>query len=800
MRLLLALAAAAALARAQEMPVPPRDSLAIAAARPDAPPTLSFLNVRQSGGVPGVALGGDGKHAPRVAGDVGTGGKLRGRAARRWLDGVLDMPTFEVSERGRGGREGRAALSPASHRRILKFRPLPSPPPPPQVAEFDPTADPDGNPIDPDAHEREEEEEAEAEEAAKPSAADDDDSSDVDPSPHRHRHLPPGVHAFATAKQEPVAGLEVVVGGAASSPRLPADPASAHGHGGRAGPAGHAKLRPNAAAPAVEAPAGAPPPGMLADVLGLNCSDNAAVNGKLTEPPDLALCAGGDFLVQAVNSAWAVFDVWSGDLVAGPFSLYDLFRVPKNATMTDPGCVFDPDATDTAAAGARDAARKPAPGRFFVTVATYSRRAGTSRQAVVVSKTRDPRDGFRGVYYVDTAATDPALGLPACAAGGCLGDYPTYGQCAHALWIGVNHYTFSTSRLQGAALYGVRKADLLNEGGPAFPRVAAYTAWGDAATRLGFTLQPATPALGTPPDARRGGTQYVLASSYFFRTNLSSIVAWAVTNTSLIAAGLPGGAAPTLTHAAVLPTLPLRKPARSFRGGLKQEGTDQRLDEKDERLQQVTLVLADTGGGGGGDNDGAASAPSPAAASTPTYHLWTNMQTAVSVAGAGWASGIAYLRVDPAWKEGAAGDGGGSGGDTTTTTATTTTWHPTVGRNGYVASPGRHALNGAIAASSRGAAMALSVVGGGLNYSAAFVRLSPGRSPGPILVPRPSPEPLHGFVPAMRNGDFTGGVAAPDGSLWLGAQRASGVVHTTAAGKKQNWGTELVRVDPGEMA
>jgi hypothetical protein len=425
-----------------------------------------------------------------------------------------------------------------------------------------------------------------------------------------------------------------------------------------------------------------------------------------------------------------------------------------------------------------------------MTVQAYSKKDGASRQAVVVSKTPDPRDGFRGVYYVDTSGTDPALGFPGCQEGGCLGDYPSYGLDGAALWIGINHYTFRTSRLQGAALYGVRRADLLNESGPAFPRVAAFTAWGDAATRLGFTLQPATPAAGTPPDGRRGGTQYVLASSYFFRTNLSSVVAWAITNTSLIEAGLPGGAAPTLSPAVVLPTLPLRKPGRAFRGGLKQEGTDQRLDEKDERLQQVTLVLGgdggDGGGGGpdGGSGDGASSqaAPSPSpSAPAPSYHLWTNMQTAVPVRDAGWASGIAYLRVDPAFD------------------AASGAWRPAVGRNGYVVAPGKHAVNGAIAASSKGAAMALSIVGGGLNYSAAFVRLAPGAAPGPILVPRPAPQPLHGFAPAMRNGDFTGGTAAADGTLWLGAQRASGVVHTTAAGKKQNWATELVRVDPGEL-
>lgn len=383
----------------------------------------------------------------------------------------------------------------------------------------------------------------------------------------------------------------------------------------------------------------------------------------------------------------------------------------------------------------------------------------------------------------------PALNLPNCATqGGCLGDYPSYGLDAHALWVGVNHYTFKTSRLQGAALYGVRKADLLNETGPAYPAVVAFTEWGGDGARLGFTLQPATPAAGTPPDARRGGTQYVLASSYFFRTNLSSIVAWAVTNTSLIGAGLPGGAVPTLTPAAVLPALPLRKPARMFRGGLKQAGTDQRLDEKDERLQQVVLVRADAPPPA---RPGAAAAP--ASPQPSAYHLWTNMQTAVNVAG-GWVSGIAYFRVDPEWKE-----GGGGAKPAPNAPPPASTWAPVLARNGYVAVPGHHAVNGAVAASPLGAAMALSLLGPGLNYSAAYVRLAP-EPVGPVLVPRPAAEPLHGFAPATRNGDFTGACAAPDGTLWLGAQRASSVVHVTASGKRQNWATELVRVDPRAMA
>ena len=51
----------------------------------------------------------------------------------------------------------------------------------------------------------------------------------------------------------------------------------------------------------------------------------------------------------------------------------------------------------------------------------------------------------------------------------------------------------------------------------------------------------------------------------------------------------------------------------------------------------------------------------------------------------------------------------------------------------------------------------------------------------------------------MRNGDYTGATAAPDGSLWLGAQQASAAVHVTSSGKRQNWETVLVRVDPARM-
>lgn len=41
--------------------------------------------------------------------------------------------------------------------------------------------------------------------------------------------------------------------------------------------------------------------------------------------------------------------------------------------------------------------------------------------------------------------------------------------------------------------------------------------------------------LGTAYDTRNGGTQYAISSASFYRTNISSVVTWAIVNTSLIA-------------------------------------------------------------------------------------------------------------------------------------------------------------------------------------------------------------------------------------------------------------------------
>lgn len=40
--------------------------------------------------------------------------------------------------------------------------------------------------------------------------------------------------------------------------------------------------------------------------------------------------------------AYAFYNAASGERIGGPYSLYKLFQVPNNASMTDPGCTLSP--------------------------------------------------------------------------------------------------------------------------------------------------------------------------------------------------------------------------------------------------------------------------------------------------------------------------------------------------------------------------------------------------------------------------------------------------------------------------
>ena len=66
------------------------------------------------------------------------------------------------------------------------------------------------------------------------------------------------------------------------------------------------------------------------------------------------------------------------------------------------------------------------------------------------------------------------------------------------------------------------------------PQAVVFKNFTVGGVRMGFTVQPANAQHGQAYDARNGGTQYIVSSASYYRTNVSSIVSWAIVNTSLI--------------------------------------------------------------------------------------------------------------------------------------------------------------------------------------------------------------------------------------------------------------------------
>src|ERR1019366_9609465 len=103
-------------------------------------------------------------------------------------------------------------------------------------------------------------------------------------------------------------------------------------------------------------------------------------------PPDQALCAGNGFVVEAVNSALAVYDIL-GQPVSAPVDIAGFFQFPASTATSssfasDPKCYYD-----------------QATGRFFATilrlVSDASGNMNGSNLDIAVSQSNDPRGRWK---------------------------------------------------------------------------------------------------------------------------------------------------------------------------------------------------------------------------------------------------------------------------------------------------------------------------------------------------------------------------------------------------------------------
>lgn len=170
------------------------------------------------------------------------------------------------------------------------------------------------------------------------------------------------------------------------------------------------------------------------------------------EPPDQGLCAGGGFVVEAINNAIAVYDT-SGNLLSGPEALSQFWGLTPEIDRTtgitgqfisDPKCVYDADTQ-----------------RWFVTELmqdTGTGGSGRNYNLIAVSTTSNPTGPFLVLSYDVT--DDGLYGTPNHAGCPCFGDQPLLGFDAYGVYQSTNE--FGATTFNGSQVYAIPKKGLID--------------------------------------------------------------------------------------------------------------------------------------------------------------------------------------------------------------------------------------------------------------------------------------------------------------------------------------------------
>lgn len=460
------------------------------------------------------------------------------------------------------------------------------------------------------------------------------------------------------------------------------------------------------------------------------------------EPPDQGLCVGNGFVMEAVNTALAVYDT-QGNVKKGVTALNTFYNYPAEINRTtgaigpfttDPKCLFD-----------------PLTSRWFLTILTLDTDPatgaylGSSHVDLAVSKSSDPTKSWF-LYSLDTTNGDGTLpGHPGCP---CLGDQPLIGMDPTTFTITTNEFSTFGPEFNGAQVYVLPKL-LLLFGRPAF---AVYFDQLSLEEGPAYSLQPAFPNSKYAFDPREGGTEYLLSALDFNGTLDNRIALWALTGTATIYSHRPQLA---LNYTILQSETYGQPPAADQRGdGARLLGDAlgepvNQLETNDDRMNQVQYANG---------------------------KLYSGVNTIVNVGGEERA-GIAYFVVDPTTKKGLP-----------------------VGKirqQGYLAAEGQNLLFPAIAVSANDAPLMTFTLAGRDYYpSAAYASLT--RKPV-IKIAAPGAEPADGFTGyaayggagVERWGDYS--AAVTDGrTIWMATEYIPGGSRTSLA----NWGTFVFRVNP----
>jgi hypothetical protein len=478
------------------------------------------------------------------------------------------------------------------------------------------------------------------------------------------------------------------------------------------------------------------------------------------EPPDQGLAVGNGFVLEAINTALAVYDT-NGTLLAGPTALNQFFKLAPEVIRSqppvfgdftsDPKCLFDRQTQ-----------------RWFITLLQIDVDPATgdfgnrSHLLVAVSQTSDPTLGFN-LFSIDVT-DDGTSGTPKHLKCPCFGDQPLIGTDRNGFFVSTNEFPIHTSGFNGAQVYAMSK-NRLTQG-----MLSTVVHFSGLRFRRGpaFSVQPST-----SPSFQDGdrGVEFLMSTLNFSFAVQNKIAVWAITNTESLSELNPDVDLLQKIVESEAYSIPPDAPQKAGPPGSRPLGEalgapEELLSTGDHRMQQVvfahgTLFSALTTAIGQGPN-------------------------CVTGFESDCAAGIAWFQVQPDL------DGDGK-------------LKAKVVNQGYVAIDGNFAFYPSIGVNEHGQGfMSFSISGPDFFPSVGFVRIGENGT-GKIHIADAGAGPDDGFTgyPVLfgnpnvqgsgRWGDYSAAVADAEGNIWFANESIPGGLRTLFA----NWGTFIghARID-----
>jgi hypothetical protein len=478
---------------------------------------------------------------------------------------------------------------------------------------------------------------------------------------------------------------------------------------------------------------------------GITHAEQRLANGGnqfSVEPPSPAIAVANGFILEGVNNALRVYSTAGTPLLPAAVSTNQLFALPPainrstgvNGVFPTDMRVFYDQSID----------------RWFVVQRaqdndTFGNPVNTSHLYIAVSQTGNPT-GTYNIYTIDTTNAQN-FGCP------CLSDYPQIGADQYGFYISANEFNTVFQQFVDSTVLAISKASLASgaPGPPTFRFTIPFT------SGFEFAIQPAA----TPPGASylvaNGGVEFFLSTQAAFSSD-SSVALWAMTNTSSMATASPNllltkTLITSLSY--IYPDVATQRPGPLAYGStLTPPGVPAFLDGSDSRMLSVVY----SGG-----------------------RLFLTFASQVIDENNRSVVGGAYMILSPTLRAGVL-------------TAS-------VLRQGYLVVKGNHLLRPAVAVNPQGkGAIAFTLVGPDYFPSAAFVSIDAQTTGSTVQVAAFGTGPEDGFTgygspgfPGLaRWGDYSGAVAASDGSIWMTTEYIPNLPRTQLA----NWGTFIMRYVP----